>query len=89
MTDSESPRIEFPCDYTIRVVGDAAPDFRAFVLEVMDRHAQGIEHHRVSVRESRNARFFSVTVTITATGEEQLRAIHSDLKASGRVHMVL
>jgi uncharacterized protein len=28
-------------------------------------------------------------VVITATGQEQLEALHRDLKATGRVHMVL
>lgn len=85
----EPPRIEFPCDYVIRVVGNAAEDFRDFVVEVMARHAELVDPHKVSVRESSNARYLSVTVTIIATGEQQLRALDAELKASGRVHMVL
>lgn len=89
MSEPQPPRIEFPCDYPIRVMGDAAPDFRDYVIEVMTRHAGEIDLEQVSVRESRNGRYLSVTVTIIATGETQLRAIHTELKASGRVHMVL
>jgi uncharacterized protein len=36
-----------------------------------------------------NGRFFRCRWLITATGVEQLQAIHVDLRATGRVHMVL
>ncbi len=89
MTEPKAPKIEFPCDYIIKVIGTAAPDFREFVVSVVERHAPGISEDRISVNDSRNGRFTSVRLTIVATGEEQLKALFEELKASGRVHMVL
>lgn len=89
MADEAPPKIEFPCDYPIKVVGDAAEDFQQFVVECVKVHAQLANSAEVRMRESSNGRFLSVTLTIVATGEPQLRAIFEDLKASGRVHMVL
>ena len=89
MVQQEPPKIQFPCDYTIRVMGDAGHDFRETVVEVMERHAGPVDETTVSVRDSRNGRYMSVTVTIVATGESQLKTIFEDLKATGRVHMVL
>ena len=89
MSEQEPPRIEFPCDYPIKVMGEAAPDFEQYVVEVMSRHAGDISAERISVRESRNGNYLSVSVTIVATGEPQLKAIFEELKASGRVQMVL
>ena len=89
MSEQEPPKIEFPCEYPIKVMGDSAVDFKAFVVEVMAKHAGAIEDSEVSVRDSRNGTFQSVTVTITATGVEQLQAIHAELQASGRVKMVI
>ncbi len=89
MTEPKAPKIEFPCDYIIKVIGNAAPDFREFVVSVVERHAPGISEDRISVNDSRNGRFTSVRLTIVATGEEQLKALFEELKASGRVHMVL
>ena len=84
------PKIEFPCpDYPIKVVGEAADDFRALVVEVIQRHAPDLDATRVVLRESSKGRFVSVQVLITATGVEQLQAIHVDLRATGRVQMVL
>ena len=89
MTEQAPPKIEFPCAYPIKVVGNAAEDFHLFVAEVMERHTGESFHERVEIVPSRNGRFLSARVTITATGVEQLQAIFEDLKASGRVHIVL
>jgi putative lipoic acid-binding regulatory protein len=92
MTASDTPsvKIEFPCAaYPIKVIGDAADDFAACVAEIIQRHSADFDRTTLSIRDSKNGRFLSVQVLITATGVEQLQAIHKDLRATGRVHMVL
>lgn len=88
--DAEPPRIEFPCaDYPIRVMGYAGLEFQEFVLTVIERHAPEFDRAQVQVRPSRNGRFESVYVRITATGVEQLSTIFADLKQNPAVQMVL
>lgn len=89
MSEPNAPKIEFPCDYVIKVIGNSAPDFTDFVVEVVEQHAPGIRETDISVTESSNGRFSSVQLTIMATGEPQLKALFEELKGSGRVHMVL
>lgn len=83
------PKIEFPCLYPIKVMGESSPDFKDFVVEVLKRHDAELDETIVTERISSKGTFSSVTVTITATGIVQLEAIHADLKATGRVKMVL
>ena len=82
------PKIEFPCDYRISVMGVAEDNFHEYVLEVVKRHApdHGGEY---SLRDSSKGRFVAVVVTINATGVEQLKALDVDLKKDRRVRMVL
>lgn len=88
--DVQAPKIEFPCErYPIKVIGEASEGFAELVIEVMQRHAPDFDASSLVVRDSRNGRFLSVQVLITATGVEQLQAIHVDLRATGRVQMVL
>jgi len=89
MSQSEPPKIEFPCDYPVKVLGRSGAQFEACVLAVFARHAPGYDAGRVSVRSSRNGTFTAVTVFITATGTHQLEALHRDLMATGQVQMVL
>ena len=86
---SSDVRIEFPCDYPVRVIGEKDQDFRRAVLEIVRSHAPDLEEASVSVRDSRDGNYCSVRFTIVATGEAQLRALHQDLIADPRVRMVL
>jgi len=87
--EQEPQKIEFPCQYPIKVMGEAAPDFKMFVYDTIREHANELEHQHVTIRESRTGKFHAVTVTIEATGTDQLTAIFESLKASGRIKMVL
>jgi len=84
------PKIEFPCpNYPVKVMGNAGAALHTTVLEVFHRHAPGFDAEAITVRDSAKGTFQSITVFIVATGEDQLRAIHEDLRASGLVKMVL
>ena len=89
MAEAEPPRIEFPCDYPVKVMGRRVPEFESVVIEVFQRHDPDLSTERISVRASREGTFVSLTVFITATGKEQLKALHRDLMSTGLVQMVL
>lgn len=89
MSEQETPQIEFPCEYPIKILGAAHPELQAHVLSVMDSHAPGFNHKNVTVRDSSKGSWQSITVVITATGKPQLEVIFAALKTSSRVKMVL
>lgn len=90
MTTQEPPKIEFPCeDYIVKIMGDASVEFEAGVLEIVERHAPGFNREKTKIRPSSKGRFESLSVWITATGEDQLRALFEDLKKHPAVKMVL
>ena len=89
MQEQEPPRIEFPCEYPIKVLGRRSDQFRGIVLEVFQRHAPGFDEACITVRDSSKGTFTAMTVTITATGPDQLQALHEDLMATGHVQMVI
>ncbi len=90
MSEQQPPKIEFPCeDYPIKVLGDAGDELRQLVIDVMERHAPGFDQAQIRVKDSRNGTYQSLTVRITATGEQQLKTIHQELIASSITKMVL
>lgn len=89
MSQPEPPRIEFPCEYPIKVLGRNNDSLRPAVIAIFERHAPGFDQDAIRVRDSRRGAFVAITVTITATGPDQLRALHRDLMATGLVQMVL
>jgi putative lipoic acid-binding regulatory protein len=89
MTEPEAPKIEFPCEYPIKVLGRASDSFESVILEVFERHAPGFDQRTVALKASSRGTFSSLTITITATGRDQLEALHRDLMATGHVNMVI
>lgn len=82
-------QLEFPCDYPIKVIGPVSAGLRELVVDTIARHAPELDQSRISFNASRTGKFVSITVWIQASGESQLKKIHADLKATGRVSMVL
>jgi putative lipoic acid-binding regulatory protein len=82
-------KIEFPCDYVIKVIATNHVSLKSSVLEIVREHDSHFRDEKVTLRDSRHARYCSVSVTIRATGEPQLKALHKDLMANPLVKMVL
>ncbi len=87
--EPEAPRIEFPCDYPIKVLGRSVAEFEQVVIGVVERHAPGFDQETIAVKASSKGTFTSMTITITATGADQLKALHEDLMETGLVQMVI
>ena len=86
---SDVPKIEFPCRYPIKVIGEATTDTATTVLGIVRQHAPEVTPDDVSTRHSRKGNYVSVRVTIVAQSEIQLRALHQDLMAETAVRLVL
>ena len=85
----DPPKIVFPCRYPIKVLGRAVEAFQPTVLSIIHQRAPGFAEEDVVVKPSRKGTFHSITVTIEAQSEAQLRDIHRDLMDSGLVSMVI
>jgi len=85
----DAPRIEFPCRYPVKVMGEAHATFHAEVRAVFERHAPGVEDEHISVRPSTKGNYVAITVVIEATGKEQLQVLFAELKTLAAVKLVL
>jgi putative lipoic acid-binding regulatory protein len=80
--------MEFPCSYTIKVLGLANDEFTVLVQEVVARHAPE-SVGEPDVRASSKGRFVSVNLTFLVVEARQLYAIHEELNQSSLVRMIL
>ena len=81
--------LEFPCEFPIKVVGRREDGFAQAVSGIVQRHAEDFVPSTVGMKASRNARFLSLTVTITARSRAQLDALYRELSSHPLVMMVL
>lgn len=87
--DLQAPKIDFPCSYPIKIIGISSASFHEEVIATVEKHTGKIAADLIELRPSKQQNYLSVRLTITATGEDQLRDIFTDLKAIQNVKMVL
>lgn len=81
--------LAFPCDFPIKVMGQTQPGFAQAILGVVLRHAPDFDAATMEMRNSRQGKYLSLTVTIRATSREQLDELYRELCDHPMVKMVL
>ena len=86
---NDESALTFPCEFPIKMMGRDTPEFRATARALVEKHAGAVGDEAVQAALSRNGRFVSVTVTITATSQQQLDDIYQDVSDHEDVLMAL
>jgi len=86
---AEESVIEFPCDFPIKMMGRDTPEFRATARQLIENHVGPITDEAIQVNLSGKGNFVSVTVTVTATSQQQLDDIYRDVSGHDDVLMAL
>lgn len=89
MTAPKDSLIEYPCDFPIKVFGEAQQGFAQAVAVVVQVHAPEFDAANIQMRSSTGAKYISLTCTVRATSREQLDNLYRDLSSHPMVKMVL
>jgi uncharacterized protein len=71
--------LEFPCEFPIKIMGRKDADFRKVAIDLVEKHAGLLSDDAIRTSSSSGGNFLSITVTITATSQEQLDDIYREL----------
>lgn len=71
--------IEFPCDFPLKVMGSAIPEFHQRVSEIAKRHDSRFDAEAIKLRHSKTGKYTSLTLTIHAENKPQLDALYQEL----------
>jgi len=85
----EAPKIEFPLDYPIKVIGDNIEALDTEVARIVSQHDARFDPSKMTRVPSRNGTFVSLRFSIWATGKDQLDQMHKDLIKLDFVKMVM
>jgi putative lipoic acid-binding regulatory protein len=86
---TEESAIEFPCAFPIKMMGRDTPQFRATARRLIEHHVGPVAEELIQVNLSARGNFVSVTVTVTATSQQQLDDIYRDVSGHDDVLMAL
>jgi len=86
---SDESLLEFPCAFPIKMMGRDTPGFRQTVRELVEKHTGPLDDAAIQNALSKNGRFVSVTITVSAESQQQLDDIYRDVSAHDDVLMAL
>lgn len=81
--------IEYPSPFPIKVMGANAEGFVAAVTELALRFDPTFDASTIELRDSRGGNYLGITITVNATGREQLDDIYRALSSHPMVKVVL
>ncbi|MEW6445320.1 MAG: YbeD family protein [Pseudomonadota bacterium] len=81
------PPLEFPCEYPIKIMGEACASFEAEMVALIREHAPNLGEGAVSLRPSKGGKYVSMTIALRAESREQVDAITMALRAHPKVLM--
>lgn len=88
-TPADESLLKFPCEFTIKVFGEMAPDFEQTIYELIRPLAPSLSSGAIQSRISENGKYLSLSVSLYVESREQLDNIYRALTSSPRVLMAL
>ena len=90
MTQSEKRTlIEFPCDFAIKVMGEAKESFSESVIKIIKKHYIHFNATKIEMKGSSNGKYISLTCNVYVTSQNQLDKMYIDLSKSPMTNFVL
>ena len=87
--DLSESLIEFPCNFPIKIIGEAHQDFRKIIASLIKEHIHDFIDKTIESKNSKEGKFVSFTCTIYVTSKQQLDLIYKDLSAHPMTKFVL
>ena len=87
MSGADESLLKFPTDLKIKVFGRNDAEFRAAVVEIIEKHYGAA--YTVAEVESKQAAYVSLTIAVRAESRAQVDAVYQDFVGSAHVLMAL
>ena len=89
MEEQNTPPIEYPIRFPLKVIGLDEDDFESLVVEIVRRHVPDLLEENIISRFSNQNKYRSVSMEFIAVSREQVDALYAELSAHPRVLMLL
>lgn len=75
----EESLIDFPCDFPVKVMGAAIPEFHACIEAIAKKHDPSFLQDETKQNTSKTGKYISLTLNIHAKNKAQLDGLYQDL----------
>lgn len=81
--------LEFPCQFTLKIFGQAGIEFEGEVIKIVNEHVTKLGEGAIKTNASKKQKYTSMSITFTAESQQQLDSMYQALSASPHVVMAL
>ena len=74
--------IDFPCDFPVKVMGAAVPEFHRCIETIEKKHDSEFLPKETKQKNSKTGKYVSLTLNIHAKDKKQLDALYQELTDS-------
>lgn len=75
----KEPLINFPCNFSIKVIGDAVEEFSDLVLKSINKYDALFDSSCIEMKGSSAGKYISLTCTVFVLSQKQLDNIYREL----------
>jgi len=79
LDQSEESLIEFPCEFSIKVMGTDIPEFHVCIDSIAKKHDPEFVTKEIKQKNSKTGKYTSLTLNIHAKNKKQLDALYQEL----------
>lgn len=87
--NNQPGKMQFPCDFTFKVIGRAATAFEGEVLGILHQYFPQLSEGAITLKHSKQGKYLAMTIHVMATSQDQLDQIYRALNASPHVLFAL
>lgn len=77
-SDEES-LIDFPCEFPVKVMGPASPEFHSCIVTIANNHDPEFVENETKRKQSSTGKYVSFTLNIHAKNKKQLDNLYQEL----------
>lgn len=81
--------IQFPCDFTLKIMGKTDNDFETIATGIVKKHFPKTELVNTQKKLSKDKNYLSLSITVHATSKAELDALYQELSQTKEILMVL
>jgi putative lipoic acid-binding regulatory protein len=89
MTDKNPTFMQFPCLFSIKIIGNNTANFVTDITDIVKTHYPALSEDAIRCKPSQDGHYIAITATVPAIDQASLDALYMAVGAHPDIKMVL
>ena len=89
MAENKETLMTFPCDMTIKIMGNNGAEFEVAILTIVRKHYPNIKENAITTKLSSGDKYLSLSIKLHVTSKAEIDALYTEISACEHALFVL